>query len=170
MNRWQEITLQGNEAYRLKNWHSAETAYIQAIRTIEAEWFVKLEDISLLMGWIANMHNLGCLYEQTDKIQQASHHYLIPYRRILLLMKEDCFSIEFQHYLLYAMRTVSKALLNFSHRYPVCECCEDRMTEIRDWLKEYPQPLMMSAYNLSVERNELSSDVRLGYSGTTSVH
>ncbi|AMO56685.1 hypothetical protein GZ77_03190 [Endozoicomonas montiporae] len=170
MAQWQDITLQGNEAYRLKQWDRAEVAYCKAVSTIEAEWFVKLEDISLLMGWVANMHNLGCLYEQTDNIQQASHHYLMPYRRVLLLMKEDCFSTEFQHYLLYAMRTVSKALLNFSHRHRVCQCCEEKMAEIREWLKQYPQPLMMSAYNLSIERSELCSSPHSGFTSSDSVH
>ena len=170
MARWQDITLQGNEHYRLRDWGSAEGTYLEAVKAIEAEWFVKLEDISLLMGWIANMHNLGCLYEQTKKIQQASHYYMMPYRRVLLLMKENCFSVEFQHSLLYAMRTVAKALLNFSQRYPVCKCCEGKMLEIRDWLQQYPQPQIMSAYNLSMERNGLFSDKNISYDRRQSLH
>ena len=151
MTTWQEKTLQGNKRFHQGDWCAARELYTEAIQSIEALWFSQLEDRPLMMAWIANMHNLALLYEKIEQPQEAGKCYMIPYRRVLYLMKEDCFTPEFQQTLLYAMRTAALELLDFSKRYPICPCCQDKLKSIGHWLNEHYQSTRLSALKPALE-------------------
>ncbi|WP_422135865.1 hypothetical protein [Endozoicomonas sp. ALD040] len=138
MSAWKEKICQGNHCFNQQHWHLAEKAYLNAARELEQEWFTNLTDVPLMMAWIANMHNLATLYETTQRPQMASPFFVQPYQRILILMREENLPGEFQSSLLHAMRTVIIPLLDFSKRYPICECCQKQLEKMKGWLNQMP--------------------------------
>ena len=138
MSTWKEKISQGNACFDKKHWQLAEKAYLDAASELEQAWFANLDNIQLMMAWIANMHNLATLYEVTDRPQIASTYFTLPYRRIVILTQEESLPQAFQQALYLAMRSTIIPLLEFSQRYPICQCCQTALTKMKEWIAHYP--------------------------------
>ncbi|WP_422459325.1 MULTISPECIES: hypothetical protein [unclassified Endozoicomonas] len=134
MNQWQQKLHQGNVNFHQCKWRSAETAYLDAARMLEHEWFKDLDNPQLMMAWIAAMHNLAALYENQKIPQKASEFLVFPYRRIITLIKSGGLSEAFKPPLLKALKCTVIPLLEFSTKHRICKCCQHYLDEAKEWL------------------------------------
>ncbi len=142
METWQEEIRRGNTCFDNKHWHVAEEAYLNAAAELEQAWFANLESTRLMMAWIANMHNLATLYEVTERPQIAGNYFMLPYRRIRILMQEVSLPQAFQQSLYHAMRSAMIPLLEFSKRQRICKCCRGELERMREWITQFPLQVM----------------------------
>lgn len=134
MNRWKIIMAQANDSYAQQSWLDAEQSYYQAVDIIEDLWDADVENMELLLAWIAGLHNLSVLFEQQGLECEALRYLAIPHQRVLTLVSHASHSRFFHEALMKAARITLQPLLEFSQRHVICEGCVASLKLNKEWL------------------------------------
>lgn len=121
---WKEIVRNGNICFDQCRWYDAEALYNLAIEQLEVLWSADKENIQLMMGWIAAMHNLASLHEEQGHSESAIRPLMTCYKIIMSLKEDTSLADEFRYYLTKATRITLMPLMEFSKKYPICDCCK----------------------------------------------
>ncbi|NRA23160.1 MAG: tetratricopeptide repeat protein [Oleispira sp.] len=124
MQSWKEIVLHGNACFDQGRWYDAEAYYTSAIDQLEYLWLLDKENCQLMMGWVAAMHNLSSLYEKQGKSKAALKPLMQAYKTVMALLNTTSLSEGFHFSVMRAARTTLIPLLDFSKRFPICDCCK----------------------------------------------
>lgn len=124
MQSWKEIVLHGNACFDQGRWYDAEAYYTSAIDQLEYLWLLDKENCQLMMGWVAAMHNLSSLYEKQGKSKAALKPLMQAYKTVMVLLNTTSLSEGFHFSVMRAARTTLIPLLDFSKRFPICDCCK----------------------------------------------
>jgi len=134
MDRWKMIMAQGNDSYAQQSWLDAEQSYYQAVDVIEHLWDEDVENVELLLAWIAGLHNLSVLFEQQGLECEALRYLAIPHQRILKMVGDASRSEKFHQELMRTARITLQPLLEFSQRNVICEGCLASLKLNNEWL------------------------------------
>ena len=121
---WKEIVRNGNICFDQCRWYDAEALYNLAIEQLEVLWGADKENIQLMMGWIAAMHNLASLHEEQGNAESAIKPLMTCYKVIMTFRTGDSLNDEFSYYVTKATRITLQAIIEFSKKHPICDCCK----------------------------------------------
>ena len=121
---WKEIVRHGNQCFDQRRWYDAQALYYSAIEQLERLWSGDKENIQLMMGWIAAMHNLASLYEEQGREKSALQPLMTSYKTIMTLKADGPLNDEFSYYVTKATRITLLAIIEFSKKHPICDCCK----------------------------------------------
>ncbi|NRA83923.1 MAG: hypothetical protein HRU22_09220 [Gammaproteobacteria bacterium] len=141
MESWQTLIARGNESFNQQNWIDAESFYYQAESIIEQQWQQDLNNIELLLAWVASLHNLSSLFEAQGKAESALRYLTLPHYRLLTLYQESALSEETEIMMHRAIKVTLLPLLEFSSRYPICSSCLEHLQATKEWLLS-PQKIL----------------------------
>jgi len=134
MKSWQTLIERGNHSFDAQDWLEAENCYYQAESIIEKEWQQDLENVELLLAWVASLHNLASLFEAQGEAQVALRYLTLPHYRLLTLYRESALNDESEQMMYRAIKVTLFPLLEFSRRYPICSSCLEHLQATKEWL------------------------------------
>jgi len=134
MESWQTLIERGNHCFDNQAWTEAENYYYQAESMIEQEWQQDVENVELLLAWVASLHNLSNLFEAQGEAQVALRYLTLPHYRLLTLYRESVLSDESEIMMYRAIKITLLPLLEFSRRYPICNSCLEHLQATKEWL------------------------------------
>jgi len=134
MAHWKVNMAEGNDSYAEQSWHDAEQSYYQAVDIIENLWDDDVENVELLLAWIAGQHNLSVLFEKQGLECEALRYLAIPHQRVLKLIRDTSCTDWFKQTLLRTAKVTLYPLLEFSERNAICEGCLETLKLNKEWL------------------------------------
>lgn len=134
MERWKAIMAEGNNSYAKQSWLDAEQSYYQAVDIVETLWEDDIENIELLLAWIAGLHNLSILFDQQGLECEALRYLAIPHQRVLKLIANTPSDDSFHETLIRTAKVTLLPLLEFSQRNIICEGCLASLQINKEWL------------------------------------
>jgi len=134
MASWQTLIARGNDSFDQQAWTEAENYYYQAESAIEKEWQQDIDNVELLLAWVASLHNLSTLFEAQGEAQVALRYLTLPHYRLLTLYRESELNDQSELMLYRAIKVTLFPLLEFSRRYPICSSCLEHLQATKEWL------------------------------------
>lgn len=134
MEQWQSLMAYGNDSFDSQAWHDAEHYYYQAESLIAQQWQDDIENVELLLAWVASLHNLAALFEAQGQPQTALRYLTLPHYQLMSLFKKNQISAEFEATIYRAIKVTLQPLLEFSRHYPICDSCLAHLQTTKEWL------------------------------------